>query len=636
MDNSRRTSSASAVVVSQLLVGQIAGTAYALLLFLIELMFLYRDSHPFLGASLLAVLTVYLLFGWILGGVVGFAAGSACALWKRLKPGDGRACGTGPLLGFLFTALYLLRDLTLPQLRLFPPSVVVAIVVAAIVWIGIAFLSRRVSVRSGIGDRSRARFRSALALVVLVSVVVTLGLSFMESRRLPRASLVPDSSPNVVLIVVDALRPDHISAYGYDRNTTPNLARLANGGALFTKAYSHGNRTIISMPSLFTSLYPSFHGAVGIKGLAVPLPQSKVTIAELLRDAGYTTVGLMSNIYLKNPYGLTQGFDIVEEYNVVRFNLSVYRLLETLGVIALPPYRHSKAPNATVVTDSAIKWVNRLSAHPFFVFLHYMDVHHPYELPDDHQGTFGGENKAIDPGALFLKTAKMVRTQPPLELPAPELQQLIDEYDNCIHYTDYEIGRLIRVLEELSGGRETVVIFTADHGDEFLEHGSLYHTNLLVEELIRVPLIIWHSNAAPAGDKIETLVGHVDVLPTVAELIGTVPPEEAVGTSLVPLLRGVDTSHNGYSIAEGDYCVSLNTESWKLMYVDSTGTYELYDLSTDPQGMNDVSVRYPDQLEEMRGLLEDYLQSAREVKRESKTPVSSEALRQLKALGYVQ
>lgn len=603
-----------------------------MILFLLEPVWIYKSSHAFMGASLVTILSVYVLFGWMVGVVVGLAAGVISAARTRRDGGFGHL--TTAFLGLLFTVMFLLRDLTLPQLRLFPTSIMVSLVAAVFMWIGIAFLGGRMSRRRRVGGGSRLRFRNVAALAAVFTVFGSLGLSYVESRRLPRRSPVPGSLPNVVMIVVDALRADHVSANGYHRKTTPNLDDLAAEGTLFAHAYSHGNRTVIAMPSLFTSLYPASHGVVRFQDHLIPLAASKTTIAELCRDAGYTTVGLMSNINLKTPFGLTQGFDVVEEYNAVRFDLSVYRALEKIGIVTRPLYRAYVAPTAEEVTDSAIEWTGRLTGRPFFLFLHYMDVHHPYSPPRDRPSVFGGIDVAAVADRLYMKTRAMVRNPPPLELPAEELTQLIDLYDSCIHYADGEIGRLLRRIRELPDDRETVVIVTSDHGDEFLEHGSLYHTNLPIEQLIRVPLIIWRSGSN-GGGRVQTLVRHVDVLPTIAELLNVSPPEEAVGSSLVPLLEDASLPRNNFSIAEGDFSVSLNFENWKLMHVDSTGVYELYDLSSDPEALIEVSKEHPGQLGEMRVRLEAYLENARNRLTEEQQPMSEETVRQLRALGYL-
>lgn len=608
--------------------------AWAVLLFVVEPLVIMSHLHDQFGASLTAVFAAYVSFGWLLGAVVGIVSGVFGAAFRRFLRKDAVVPGVGPVLGFMFMAMFILRWETPASIKSPAGTVITSLVAAAFVWIGLWYLGRRFVARYLPSNRRRPALK-LLALVAFITTVVPLGLSRVGSDRLPNRPAAPADSPNVVLIVVDALRPDHLSTYGYHRETSPNIDRLAENGVLFTNAYSHGNRTIIAMPSLFTSLYPSFHGAVGKGELMVPLPESRTTIAEMCRDAGYSTIGIMSNVYLKTPFGLTRGFDRVEEFETQRFRLSVYRAWENLGVIEKPTFV-SGAPDAAEVTKRGIEWLRRFEDSPFFLFLHYMDVHHPYLPPAEYEQMFNSDGSSIDPETLFMKTCAMVAKPPPLRLPEAELRRLVDLYDGCIRYTDEEIGRFLRELESLELDRETVVIFTADHGDEFLEHGSLYHTNLTIEPLIRVPLIVSRFPAASDDRRDRSLVRHVDVLPTIAELTGATLPEKLHGTSLIPLLNGDHSRPAGHTIAEGDYCTSLNKGHWKLLHVDSTGTYQLFDLSVDPVGLNDVSESYPDKFMEMKSIVEEYLRVVAELQKEDAQPMSDDTVRQLRALGYIK
>jgi arylsulfatase A-like enzyme len=455
--------------------------------------------------------------------------------------------------------------------------------------------------------------------------------------RLPDRRSESESAPNVVLIVVDALRSDHLSAYGYHRDTSPNIKRMADEGVRFDRAYAHGNRTAISMPALFTSMYPAFSGAFAFQKYMAPLPDDRHTIAEMLRDRGYRTVGMMSNIYLKTAYGLGQGFDRTEEFNEVRFRFSVYRLLVFLGVMHKPTYARGGSPSGTEVTDAALGWLRRLPEDgPYFLFVHYMDAHHEYRPPREHELLFrsGSAIDPIDGDALFRETKQLIANPPPIALGENERQRLVDLYDACIHYADSEIGRLIGAVEERNG-RETVVLVTADHGDEFMEHGSVYHVNLVNEELLRVPLVVWQTGGGMGPRRVEGMSRHIDVLPTIAEMTGSTTPEAAVGTSLVPLMDGTADEVAHVSYAEGDFCTAVISGQWKVMYVDTTDAYALYDLARDPYGQVDVAAEHPDRVEELKALLDEYMAGAVEVKQRQGTAATAETIRQLRALGYV-
>jgi arylsulfatase A-like enzyme len=616
------------------LTGQTFGVAFAVLLFVVEVLWIRRSDHGSFGATLATIMALYAATGWVMGAAAGVLSGLLATVFKRLVRDDGSVSGVGPFLGFLFMSMFIVRFESAKTLQTFPASVTTSLVAALLVWVGLGYLGRRF-VKRLIPAGRRVVVLNLFALVAFFTVVGPLGISGMESDRIPVRTAQSATSPNVVLICVDALRPDHMSVYGYDRDTTPNLQRFADGATVFNNAYSHGNRTIIAMPSLFTGLYPSFHGAVGKGKVMIPLPESRTTMAQVCRDVGYTTVGAMSNVFLKTPYGLTKGFDRIEDFQLMRFTLSVYRALVKLGLIEKPPYTYY-APDATVVTDTGLEWLDRVKDGPFFLFLHYMDVHHPYTPPAEFETMFDTVIDAVDRDMLFTKTRAMVRNPPPLELPADELRRLVDLYDACIRYTDEEIGRFLYELESLDLERETVVIFTADHGDEFLDNGSLYHTNLAIEALIRVPLIVGRYPLPDAGRRVKSMVRHVDVLPTVAELVGGETPMAIHGGSFLPLLRGEYVPVAEYSIAEGDFCKSLNKGNWKIMYVDSTDSYQLFDLAADPKGLVDVSERYPRKTAELKAIVEDYLARVEELQTGEHKELSEDQIRELKALGYIQ
>jgi hypothetical protein len=424
MSDSVARQSFGSLVWRQFVIGQTFGVAFAVLLYLIEPVWLMRGSHAYLGTSLTSVLAVYAAFGWVLGAGLGLAFGLVGAVSSRLRRADGTVAGLGPVIGFVLMALFIVRLESAHTLRALPTTVIMSLAAAVLVWIGLGYLGRRFLARY-VPVARRAVILKSLGLIAFATFVVPVVLSQIQSTRLPRRTPESDNSPNIVLVVVDALRYDHLSTYGYDRDTSPSLDRLAENAVVYKNAYSQGNRTIFAMPSLFTSLYPSYHGAVGFHEIAIPLPEDRTTLADVCRNAGYTTVGVMSNVNLKAPFGMTKGFDYAEEFNLARYRLSVYRVLKKTGLVERSEYA-AHAPNATVVTDCGIKWLNRVKDRPFFLFLHYMDVHHPYDPPEAYVRMFETEGGDIDPKWLFAKTAAMVRRQPPLKLPHVEMTRLED------------------------------------------------------------------------------------------------------------------------------------------------------------------------------------------------------------------
>lgn len=613
-------------VLAHIVWGSFLGTLCGAAYFLVEPIGLMRDLRMFFGVTLLEVFSVYIAFGV----AAGVGSGVLLALIRPSKRPDGGL--QLAILGAGFTVLFVVREITLPELRLLPLGIIGRVAGSVIFWALIGWVAAR-SGRFRLADRG---VPVVVALLVAVaSLAVPTAVLRAQSSSLPSRSGAQAAAPNVIMIVIDALRRDHLGAYGYPRPNSPTIDALSRDGVRFDNAYSHGNRTIIAMPSLFTSLYPSYHGAIGFSNGAAPLPQSRVTIAELFQSAGYRTVGLMSNVYLKHPFGLTQGFDRTEEFDIARFYLSVYRVLDNLG-LAQKPEQKATTADARTVTDEALKWMERLQGDPFFLYVHYMDVHHPYIPPQDVLAEFDGSGVATPGDSLFAWTVELLATPPPLSMPAPARQRLIDLYDACIRYTDNEIARIVDAVGALDDTRPTMIVVTSDHGDEFFEQGSVYHNNLLIEELIRVPLIFWHSGGAFDPRVVAGMSRHVDVLPTLAEIIGAEVPEGIMGRSLGGALAGKAPTGVARSVSEGDYCAAINTPDWKIMYVDSSSGFSLYDLASSGGKAHDVSLQHPVRFDSLRRELESYMAEAALVRQSANETVSEETLRQLRALGYVR
>ena len=213
------------------------------------------------------------------------------------------------------------------------------------------------------------------------------------------------------------------------------------------------------------------------------------------------------------------------------------------------------------------------------------------------------------------------------------MRALSDYYDATIRYADQEIGRLIEAVRAID--RESLIVITSDHGDEFLEHGYLYHTNVAYEELIRVPLLMSFPDGFAAGTRVTDLVRHVDVLPTIADAIGISPPENIMGESLLPLLRGERRAEPVESYAQGPFNMSLNYGDWKVIYNDTLNTYSLYDLSSDPGETRDLWLEDPAMQAELRDRMEQYIDTAKEIERRASEDLDPDTLRRLKALGYL-
>ncbi|MEE8169310.1 MAG: sulfatase, partial [Phycisphaerae bacterium] len=311
---------------------------------------------------------------------------------------------------------------------------------------------------------------------------------------------------DVVLIVIDTLRADHCSVYGYDRPTTPNIDRLSDDGVVFTRAVSSSSFTGPSVASIMTGRYPRFNSYGNGHGYG-RLAASETTIAEMFKDAGYTTAAFVCNPILDAPTGLDQGFDVYDarfpEHERVRRNI-----------------RERTAPRCT---DDAIAWLETAGDDaPFFLWLHYQDPHGPYTPPDDMARRFAPD----DPGEAIPSCG---RGRNAGEGCVPWYQFIDDvayfnvyqgRYDAEIAYMDQHLGRLLDWLRDHDRYANATIILTADHGEAMGEHQRYFcHGHSVTRDQTIVPMILKHPGVRP-GTRVAAPVGHIDIFPTLAAIIG--------------------------------------------------------------------------------------------------------------------
>ena len=335
----------------------------------------------------------------------------------------------------------------------------------------------------------------------------------------------------VIVILGDTLRSDHLNAWGYDRETAPTLAALAAGGVRAQDCISQATWTKVSVPSIFTSLYPLTHG---VREMADRLPASAATMAEVFRDAGYATLGLSSVPFTGQMTNLHQGYE--------EFYESAW----------LP--RGGNAKTARLYVDRVTEWLERHRDAPFFIFLHVFDPHSPY-LPYAPYDTMWGEpgdqeryKQQQDASREHIANPLMKRFGMPrrneLEAagidPDAYVDMELDAYDGSIRGMDVEIARLLERLEQLGLSDQTLIAFVSDHGTEFLDHDRHFHGHSVYGELNRVPLLINGPNV-PAGEVISQTIQSIDLMPTILELAGMEAPEGMQGQSLVPLFQNAES-----------------------------------------------------------------------------------------------
>jgi arylsulfatase A-like enzyme len=404
-----------------------------------------------------------------------------------------------------------------------------------------------------------------------------------------------DPRPDIVLIVVDTLRADHLGAYGYVRETSLNIDALAARGALFEAAWGAAPWTLPSIMSIMTSRYPSGHR---VENDGLRLESHIPTLAQTFEAAGYATGGFVSHIYVTETFGFSRGFQRFEDFDL---DDPAYQL------------EAGMEPDATRVTDAARLWLAEQGERPVFLFVHYFDPHWPYEPPDEFRALFPSDYRG-DLDAGYDSISRFQDRQ--VDMPEDYRAFLLDRYDGEIRYVDREIGRLLDGLREAGRADRSWITVTSDHGEEFKEHGSVGHGRNLYEEVVRVPLIIAGPVAGTeghAGRRIAAPVSGIDLFPTLIDLADLERrPPGLEGTSLVPALvpggesaPGVD-SHAGIVISEtvrlNTYQKALRRGERKLIQFMGQNRSELYDLALDPLEKDDLATSRP---EECRDLLRE-------------------------------
>ncbi|MEM7583593.1 MAG: sulfatase [Acidobacteriota bacterium] len=410
------------------------------------------------------------------------------------------------------------------------------------------------------------------------------------------------SAPELVLLIsIDTLRADHLGCYGYPAPTSPHLDQLCREGWVFEKARSHAPSTLLAHASLFTSLWPHEHGASHVRGLA--LPPAATTLAEILAEEGWRTLALTGGGQLAPEFGLDQGF---ERYEALApdFDLTVDRLLHHLA--------------------------NDFAEGPLFAFLHTYEVHHPYLPSAEHLERFGADYAGDLPDHISVELLHEInwggRT-----ISQADLAHIVATYDAEIRAVDEALGRLLAELDELGLRDETLLIVTSDHGEEFAERGRVgWHALTLYEEMLAVPLI-FAGSSVPRGLRTSTLVGSVDVAPTLLDLLGIAWPASFRGRSLLPLARGealLALEHVALGeIEQAPPFHSIRRGPWKL-YEGS-----LFDLASDPLELADRSSQRP----RLAGALNARLEALQEQPPPDapEAEVSPATRQQLESLGYL-
>jgi arylsulfatase A-like enzyme len=496
-----------------------------------------------------------------------------------------------------------LRGLRLPVAI----AAVPAVSVAADWLIGLAI--RRRGIRLGLELAA-----AAVACAVLGRPLSTAPLESRVVTAVPP----PAGTPDVFLVSLDTTRADHLSLYGYGRPTSPNLEKLAADALVFTQARSAAGWTLPGHASMLTGMYPSRHGAHlaggwlpgesidGRRNVAFPLSADKVTLAEALRDRGYTTGGFVANFsYLYRDFGLAQGFSLYDDAPglLLRVRPPAVRFAQRFAPgFCLKPYRTARDMNRL-----ALEWLDRAPAgRPVFMFVNYMEPHQPWLAPPPHDRWVSELPQARSLATKDLYTHEVKNFTP------EEVAFIQANYDGQLAAMDEALGELVAELKARGRYERALIIVTADHGELLGEHGFVGHMGrMLYEPLLHVPMVVKFPGADHPRGRVDTPVQTLDVTPTALDEASASVPPDVQGQDLRHVTRPslAEEDINPFLVADYgetyDRAVRVLFDgSWKLIST-SRGQRMLFDLAHDPGETNDLAAAEPDRVEELARRLED-------------------------------
>jgi arylsulfatase A-like enzyme len=501
-------------------------------------------------------------------------------------------------------------------------------------------------------------------------VFVTLGLLVLVVIPYPRPPEAPPAAkpaaagaadparPDVVLVSIDTLRADHLGAYGRSPSLTPEMDRVASEGVKFTRGLAASPWTTPSVASMLTGLPTTRHGAgwplsSGLTFNRSPLEGRFTTLAERFAAAGYRTRAVVANGFLHPESGMAQGFD---EFATPAGGAMMASFMRELPlprlIVGLTPPEKWGDYRAQGLTDTALGWLAEADSRPLFLWVHYIDPHVPYQkdpasldlavLSDMvHQDQPPTLEDGTVVGDVFVGT-DLVRSGA-LWLGPKDRERLQRYYAGEVAYTDKHVGRLFEALRARGAKRPVVAALTADHGEEFWDHGHFEHGHDYYREVTWIPLVFWGPGAVPAGRTISSVAGLVDVAPTLGALAGlpaaAAAPDE--GRSLAGLWgTGAETADAPARFSGGNLyglpAVLVEHGPYRF-FLRANGTQELYDAVRDPLERHNLAFEHPEIAERYRRVLEPQLAALMHT-REGATAqkLTPEQLEALKALGYVR
>ncbi len=520
---------------------------------------------------------------------------------------------------YLHHKLYVLAlNTLLSDLQRHTLSLFWIVLAGACLWYGLAEAAKKLRKTPEQTPAPRSFLSHRLSMLLRISAGMAAGVLICLSGGLAAyRQLAEPDGPNIIIIVIDALRKDHVGVYGYKRDTTPCIDHFARSAVVFKRPVSQSSWTAPAVSSLFTSLYPSAHD---VNGLKVTLNKKLVTFAEKMKNRGYATVAFVANPYISKNFYFDQGFDLFDEIN------------------------DSYKPLASDVNSKALPWLAEHSRSPFFMYLHYMDVHGPYGAPEPYDTFF----TSPVPRPMTQKEIKTMRKFTGLfRTGNSDLNYYMDRYDGAIRYVDHHIGKLLETLQHHGLYENSIIMITSDHGETFFEHGMVEHGCYLYTEEIDIPLIMKLPRHIAGHIDTNRLIGLVDVMPFIEQLIEK-PLSAAVHNRALPAPVGTDRSFSELLRTKKhgspwSPIIAMVKDGYKAIYSVQSGTVtELYDMRYDPEEQHNIAEKNTDLCLMFKRNIEDWrsirLHENRRHRADRNQPsvYKKKQLERLKALGYIQ
>lgn len=457
----------------------------------------------------------------------------------------------------------------------------------------------------------------------------------------------------VILITIDALRPDHLKSYGYNRNTAPNLEEFAKKGTIFSNAITNGPETPTAFSSLFTSVLPFLDGGYS------PLPLQKISFPQLLQESKIFTYSIHSNPNLSRFFNYDRGFEVFLDGVRYKKDSTTYRSLNIKQIVSfyvkkilnykeifkfllyrlkgfniIKSWFRRKIPfitdillpftpiayNAPYLSNKLKSFLNT-TEKPFFVWAHFMDVHSPYNPPA--QNVLSFRKKDFNISEREFLTKKVYSNLSKINKTYRMIEDLKILYDSEINFVDEYLQIIIDNVNHRFK-KDCLIIITADHGESFNEHMIFGHQGSVYEEVLKIPLIIVELGKKSTRKNIKDTVQLIDLAPTILDYFGIEIPDTFQGKSLLPLIKGDKLKRNDIIISEcyqknglmkrnrneGYILLAIRKQEWKYIFDEEKNTEFLFNLNSDSQEKKNLIKEHPEKIDEFRVIKEYHLKKS--------------------------